>query len=100
MIGDRTGLGSGGLCFGWAIERGFGCICPACVDWGPSVVMDGSQVTDLLFWAHTYLWERKDLLLSCYGFQLFLDLLLWVDYWVEVKAPYWARALGVGGLES
>jgi hypothetical protein len=31
-------------------ERGSGCICPACVDWGPSIAVDGSQVTDLLSW--------------------------------------------------
>jgi hypothetical protein len=63
-----------------ATERGSGCICPACVDWGPSVAVDGSQVTYLLSWAHTYLWEREDLLLSCHGFRLFSDRLLGVHY--------------------
>jgi hypothetical protein len=45
-------------------------------DWGPPVAMDSSQVTDLLSWAHTCLWEREDPLLSYYGFQLFSNRLL------------------------
>jgi hypothetical protein len=38
--------------------------------------MDPSQVTDLLSRAHTFLWERKGLLLSCHGFRLFPDRLI------------------------
>jgi hypothetical protein len=38
------------------------------------------QVTEILSWAHTYLWERKDLLLSCHGFRLFPDRLLGVGF--------------------
>jgi hypothetical protein len=38
--------------------------------------MDPGQVTDLLSRAHTCLWEREGLLLSCQGFQLFLDWLI------------------------
>jgi hypothetical protein len=33
--------------------------------------MDPGQVTDLLSQAHTCLWEREDLLLSCHGLWLF-----------------------------
>jgi hypothetical protein len=82
IIGDRAGLGLDGLGLGWTIERGSGCICLACVDWGPSIAVDGSQVTELLSWAHTCLWEREKLLLSCHEFWLFLDRRLRVDYWV------------------
>jgi hypothetical protein len=35
--------------------------------------MDPGQVIDLLFRAYTCLWGRKDLFLSCHGFQLFSD---------------------------
>jgi hypothetical protein len=38
--------------------------------------MDPGQVTDLLSRAHTCLWEREDLLLSCHEFQLFPDRLI------------------------
>jgi hypothetical protein len=38
--------------------------------------VDFSQVTDLLSRAHTCLWERKGLLLSCRGFWLFSDRLI------------------------
>jgi hypothetical protein len=38
--------------------------------------MDPDQVTDLLSRTHTFLWEREGLLLSCYGFRLFLDRLI------------------------
>jgi hypothetical protein len=38
--------------------------------------MDPGQVTDLLSRAHTCLWERKGLLLSCRGFRLFSDRLI------------------------
>jgi hypothetical protein len=38
--------------------------------------MDPGQVTDLLSRAHTCLWEREGLLLSCYGLQLFPDRLI------------------------
>jgi hypothetical protein len=80
IIGDWTGPYFGfGFGLGWATERGSDCICPACVDWGPSVAVDDSQVTDLLSWAHTCLWKQEDLLLSCHGFRLFSDRLLGVD---------------------
>jgi hypothetical protein len=79
IIGNRAGPYFGfGFGLGWATERDLDCICPAYVDWGPSVAVDGSQVTDLLCWAHICLWERKDLLLSCHGFRLFPDRLLGV----------------------
>jgi hypothetical protein len=77
IIEDRAGLGLDGLGLGWATERDSGCICSTCVNWGPSVAMDTNQVIDLLSWAHTCLWEREDLLLSCHGFRLFSDWLLW-----------------------
>jgi hypothetical protein len=35
--------------------------------------MDPGQVINLLSQAHTCLWERKGLLLSCHGLWLFLD---------------------------
>jgi hypothetical protein len=35
--------------------------------------MDGSQVIDLLYRAHTCLWEREGLLFYCRGFRLFSD---------------------------
>jgi hypothetical protein len=38
--------------------------------------MDPGQVTYLLSWAHTYLWEREGLLLSCHGLRLFPDRLI------------------------
>jgi hypothetical protein len=38
--------------------------------------LDPGQVTDLLSRAHTYLWEREDLLLSCHGLRLFPDRLI------------------------
>jgi hypothetical protein len=38
--------------------------------------MDPGQVTDLLSRAHTCLWEREDLLLSCHGLRLFSDRLI------------------------
>ena len=66
-FGSRLGL---------AFERGSDCICSACVDWGPSVALDSSQVTDLLSWAHTCLWGREGSLLSCRGFRLFPDRLI------------------------
>ena len=77
IIGDRAEcyFGSG---LSWAFKRGSDCTCSTCIDWGPSVAADGSQVTDLLSWAHTCLWEQEDLLLSCHGFRLFLDRLLGV----------------------
>ena len=63
----------------WLVtEWGLGCTCSACVDWWPSVAVDDSQVTNLLSWAHTCKWERKDLLLSCHGFWLFSNRLLGV----------------------
>ena len=46
------------------------------VDYGPSVAVDGSQVTDLLSWAHTCLWEREGSLRSCREFLLFPDRLI------------------------
>ena len=75
IIGDRTEWYFGSR-LGLAFERGSDCTSSACVDWGPSVVVDGSQVTNLLSWAHTCLWERKGLLLSCRRFLLFLDRLI------------------------
>ena len=41
-----------------------------------SVAVDGSQVTDLLSWAHTCLWEQEGSLGSCHGFWLFFDRLI------------------------
>jgi hypothetical protein len=38
--------------------------------------IDPGQVTDLLSQAHTWLWERECLLLSCHGLWLFLDWLI------------------------
>jgi hypothetical protein len=38
--------------------------------------MDPGQVTNLLSRAHTCLWERESLLLSCHGLRLFLDRLI------------------------
>jgi hypothetical protein len=38
------------------------------------------QVIDILSQAHTCLWEREDLLLSCHGFRLFSDRLLGVGF--------------------
>ena len=38
--------------------------------------MDARQVTDLLSRAHTWVWRREDLLLSCRGFWLFSDRLI------------------------
>jgi hypothetical protein len=38
--------------------------------------IDSGQVTDLLSRAHTCLWEREGLLLSCHGLRLFLDRLI------------------------
>jgi hypothetical protein len=38
--------------------------------------MDPGQVTYLLSRAHTFLWEREDLLLSCHGVWLFSDRLI------------------------
>ena len=61
---------------GLAFERGSDCTCSACVDWGSFVAVDGSQVIDLLSWAHTCLWERKGSLHSCRGFRLFPNLLI------------------------
>jgi hypothetical protein len=79
IIGDQAGPYFGfRFRLGWATERGSYCIWPACVDWGPSVGVNGSQVTDLLSWAQTCLWEREDLVLSCHGLRLFLDRLLGV----------------------
>jgi hypothetical protein len=74
IIGDRAGLGLDGLGLGWTTERGSGCICPICVDWGPSVALDTSQVIDLLSRAHTCLWGGK----TCYS--LFMGSgSLWTD---------------------
>ena len=75
IIGDRAEWYFGSE-LGQAFERGSDCTCSACVDWGPSVAVNGSQVTDLLSWAHTYLWEREGLLRSCHGFLLFLNWLI------------------------
>jgi hypothetical protein len=38
--------------------------------------IDPGQVIDLLSRAHTCLWEREGLLLSCHGLRLFLDRLI------------------------
>jgi hypothetical protein len=70
IIRDRTRLYLDWIWAWLATERGSGCNCPACIDWGPSVAMDSSQVTDLLSWAHTCLWGQEDLLLSYHGFRL------------------------------
>jgi hypothetical protein len=64
--------------------------------------MDPSQVTDLLSRAHTYLWERKDLLLSCHGLRLFPDRLLGGgDRWrskhhIEVGPQVWGFGVKFG----
>ena len=98
IIGDRTEwyFWSG---LGWAFERGSDCTCFARVDWGPSVAVDFSQVTDLLSWAHTYLWERECSLLSCCGFRLFLDRLIGGRDGGGLSNKLSPR-LGNGGLES
>jgi hypothetical protein len=80
IIGDGAGLYLDWIWAWLATKRGLDCMCPAYVDWGPSVAADGSQITD----THTCLWEREDLLLSCHGFRLFSDQLLRVDCWEEV----------------
>ena len=55
-VPQPTGLNLVTLCF------------PVRVDWEPSVAVDGSQVADLLSWAHS--------LRSCHGFWLFSDRLI------------------------
>ena len=75
IIGDRTELyfrSELGLAFEWGSD----CTCSICVNWGPSVALDSCQVTDLLSWAHTCLWEREGSLRSCRRFRLFLDRLI------------------------
>jgi hypothetical protein len=72
---------------------------PIHVDWGMSVAVDGSQVTDLLSWEYTCLWEREDSFLSCRGFRLFLDWLIgggkrW-RYKHRTKTRYQVWGLGV-----
>jgi hypothetical protein len=74
IIKDRAGLGLNGLGLGWAIGRVSDCICLACVDWGPSVAVDTSQVTDLLSRAHTCLWGGK----TCYSLVMGSDS-FWTD---------------------
>ena len=108
VIGDRTEwYFESGL--GLAFERGSNCTYSAYVDWGPSIVVDGSQVIDLLSWAHTCLWEREGSLRSCRGFRLFPDRLigggerwrskhhtetgsqvwgLWVQVWTGTWTPW------------
>jgi hypothetical protein len=61
--------------------------------------MDPSQVTNLLSRAHTSLWEREGLLLSCHGLWLFLDWLIgggdrWRSYH-HIEARPQVRELGV-----
>ena len=100
IIRDQTEwyFGSG---LSWAFERGSDYTCSACVDWGPPVAMDGSQVTDLLSWAHTCLWEREGSLRSCCGFWLFSDRLIeggemWRSkHHAETESQVWG--LGVQG---
>jgi hypothetical protein len=61
--------------------------------------MDPGQVIDLLSRAHTCLWERKGLLLSCHGLQLFSDRLIGGgDRWRSkhcIEAGPQVRELGV-----
>jgi hypothetical protein len=65
-----------------ATERGSdACVPPASIEDRPLLWMAVRSQT-LLSWARAYLWERKDLLLSCHEFWLFLDRLLGVNYWV------------------
>ena len=75
------------------LERGSGCTCFAWVIWGPSVAVDGSQVIDLLSWAHTCLWEQEDSLLSYPRFRLLPDRLIggrdrWRSKHHSKAAPY------------
>jgi hypothetical protein len=63
--------------------------------------MDPGQVTDLLSRAHTCLWERKGLLLSCHGLRLFPDRLIGGgDRWrskhhIEVRPQVWGLGVQV-----
>ena len=64
IIGDRAEwyFGSG---LGLAFERGSDCTCSAYVDWGPSVAVDGSQVTHIILSTYLLMWaERLVTLLS------------------------------------
>jgi hypothetical protein len=78
VIGQGCGLGIGGCNRWFPVVTGHRLValfpCPRrlrtirCIDPG--------QVTDLLSQAHTCLWERKCLLLSCHGLRLFPDRLI------------------------
>ena len=70
-----------------------------CVDWWPSVDVDSSQVTDLLSWAHTCLWEREGSFLFCRGFRLFSDRLIGGGDGEGLSTTL-SSGLRSGGLES
>jgi hypothetical protein len=79
-----------------------GCtIFPVHVDRGPSVAVDSSQVIDLLSRAHTCLWKREGLLLTCHGFWLFPDRLIggegrWRSkHHIEVGPQVWGLGIQV-----
>jgi hypothetical protein len=63
--------------------------------------MDPGQVTDFLSQAHTCLWEREGLLLSCREFRLFPDRLIGGrDRWrskhhIEVRPQVWGLGVQV-----
>jgi hypothetical protein len=57
-------------------ERGSGWFVPLVSIKDRSLHWTPGQVTDLLSWAHTCLWEREGLLLSCHGLRLFSDRLI------------------------
>jgi hypothetical protein len=60
--------------------------------------MDPGQVTDLLSRAHTCLWEREGLLLSCHGLRLFSDRLIGGgDRWrSKHRIEAWPQVQGLG----
>jgi hypothetical protein len=101
VTGQGCGMGIGG-CNRWcSVATGIAWLhCFPCPRRLRTVrCMDPGQVTDLLSWAHTCLWEREDLLLSCHGLWLF-----WTD-WLEAGiggglSTTLRPGLKCGGLES
>jgi hypothetical protein len=81
IIGDRAGL-----CFwirfgpSWQMSEAQVASVPHVSIKDRSLHWIPGQVTEILSRAHTCLWERKDLLLSCHGFRLFPDRLLGVGF--------------------
>jgi hypothetical protein len=62
--------------------------------------MDTGQVTNLLFRAHTYLWEREGLLLSYHGLRFFSDRLIgggdrWSKHHIEAGPQVWGLGVQV-----